>query len=233
LRWRSRYGFVGFNAFGSEVVIDGLNETGLAMSELWLPGHSSFPDASEAGAEQALGPTEFANWSLGNFATVAELKVALPGVKVWGAKTAELGNIPALIHFAFHDPSGHCLVVELVEGPVDIHDNPLGVLTNAPPLDWHINNLRNYLNLTALKVPKWSSRESSLPPPARAPVCSGCQATALRLRASCGPSASRRRPSSPTTQQARSTQLGTLLTPSTSSGEPSQSGSLAERRVTI
>ena len=154
LRWRSRYGFVGFNAFGSELVIDGLNEVGLAMSELWLPGHSSFADATEDDAERALGPAEIANWSLGNFATVAELKAALPSVKVWGVKTAELGNVPAPVHFAFHDTHGDCLVVEFVEGRVDIHDNPLGVLTNAPPFDWHVNNVRNYINLTALNVPK-------------------------------------------------------------------------------
>jgi choloylglycine hydrolase len=154
LQWRSRYGFVGCNAFGSELVADGLNEVGLAMSELWLPGHTLFPDANEADAERALGPAEFANWSLGNFATVAELKAALPSVKVWGAKTAELGDIPAPVHFAFHDPGGDCLVVEFVGGQVDVHDNPLGVLTNAPPFEWHVNNVRNYINLTALDVPK-------------------------------------------------------------------------------
>ena len=151
LRWRSRYGFVGFNSFDGELVSDGLNEAGLAMSELWLPGHSSFPDASEADAKRALVATEFANWSLGNFATVAELNAALPSIKVLGAETEEHKTIP--VHFAFHDPSGDCLVVEFVGGRVDVYDNPLGVLTNAPPFDWHVNNLRNYINLTALDVP--------------------------------------------------------------------------------
>ncbi len=154
LRWRSRYGFVGMNAFGGELVADGLNEAGLAMSELWLPGHTSYPDVDEAEAEKALAPTEFANWSLGNFATVAELEAALPGVNVWGAGTPELGNVLAPVHFAFHDPGGRCLVVEFVAGRVEVHDNPLGVLTNAPPFDWHINNLRNFVNLSVLNVPK-------------------------------------------------------------------------------
>jgi len=31
--------------------------------------------------------------------------------------------------------------------------NPIGVLTNSPPFDWHIINLRNYINLTATSVP--------------------------------------------------------------------------------
>ncbi len=124
------------------------------MPELWHPGHAAFLDASEADAERALGATEFANWPLGNFATVAELEAVLPSVKVWGVRTAELGNVPVPVRFAFRDPGGRCLVVEFAGGWVTVYDNPLGVLTNVPPFDWHTNNLRTYLNLTALNVPK-------------------------------------------------------------------------------
>jgi choloylglycine hydrolase len=141
---------VGFNSFDGELVSDGLNEAGLAMSELWLPGHSSFPDASEADVKRSLVATEFANWSLGNFATVAELNAALPSIKVLGAETEEHKTIP--VHFVFHDPSGDCLVVEFVGGRVDVYDNPLGVLTNAPPFDWHVNNL------TQLRQPHGAGR---------------------------------------------------------------------------
>ena len=34
-----------------------------------------------------------------------------------------------------------------------MHDNPVGVATNSPPLDWHLTNLRNYVNQTAIDVP--------------------------------------------------------------------------------
>jgi len=30
-----------------------------------------------------------------------------------------------------------------------ILDNPVGVLTNVPKLEWHLTNLRNYINLSA------------------------------------------------------------------------------------
>jgi choloylglycine hydrolase len=33
-----------------------------------------------------------------------------------------------------------------------VYDNPVGVLTNSPPFDWQLTNLRNYINLTNLNV---------------------------------------------------------------------------------
>ncbi len=34
-----------------------------------------------------------------------------------------------------------------------IFDNPLRVLINSPSFDWHITNLRNYINLSAVALP--------------------------------------------------------------------------------
>jgi len=31
-----------------------------------------------------------------------------------------------------------------------VYDDPLGVITNAPTFDWHLTNLNNYVNLSAL-----------------------------------------------------------------------------------
>jgi Linear amide C-N hydrolases, choloylglycine hydrolase family len=31
--------------------------------------------------------------------------------------------------------------------------NPLGVFTNSPPFDWHMTNLRNYVNFSVTNVP--------------------------------------------------------------------------------
>ncbi len=46
------------------------------------------------------------------------------------------------------------LVVEYVNGgQLKTYDNPLGVITNSPTFDWHLTNLRNYVNLSAVNVP--------------------------------------------------------------------------------
>jgi len=44
-------------------------------------------------------------------------------------------------------------VIEPVGGALKIYDNSLGVMSNSPTFDWHMTNLRNYVNLTATNVP--------------------------------------------------------------------------------
>lgn len=43
----------------------------------------------------------------------------------------------------FADKSGKSIVIEPVGGELKIYDAPLGVMTNSPPFDWHMTNLRN------------------------------------------------------------------------------------------
>ena len=42
-------------------------------------------------------------------------------------------------------PSGKSIVIEYVDGKLHVYDNAVGVLTNSPTYDWHIENLRNYV----------------------------------------------------------------------------------------
>ena len=52
-----------------------------------------------------------------------------------------------------HGASGKSIVVEYVGGKLNVHDNPLGVITNSPTFDWHMTNLRNYLNFSMTNAP--------------------------------------------------------------------------------
>jgi len=56
-------------------------------------------------------------------------------------------------HYIVHDASGKSIVIEYVGGKLNVHDNPLGVLTNSPAFDWHMTNLRNYVNFSMTNVP--------------------------------------------------------------------------------
>ena len=51
------------------------------------------------------------------------------------------------------DKSGKAIVVEYLKGELTIFDNPLRVMTNSPNFDWHMTNLRNYINLSAVALP--------------------------------------------------------------------------------
>ena len=40
------------------------------------------------------------------------------------------------------------IIIEIINGgEVKIHDSKIGTITNAPTYDWHLTNLRNYVNL--------------------------------------------------------------------------------------
>jgi choloylglycine hydrolase len=88
---------------------------------------------------------KFGVWALGNFATVAELKSAIPKIFVSGSDNKKYKDMG--LHMGFHDATGQSIVVEFINGKVNIYNNPLGVMTNRPSFDWQMTNLRNYVNL--------------------------------------------------------------------------------------
>ncbi len=45
------------------------------------------------------------------------------------------------------DSTGKIAAIESINGKVTIKDNPVGVFTNSPSFDWHLTNLRQYINL--------------------------------------------------------------------------------------
>jgi choloylglycine hydrolase len=49
-------------------------------------------------------------------------------------------------------PAARAFVIEYVEGKLNIHDNPLGLMSNSPAFDWHMTNLRNYVNFSLTNV---------------------------------------------------------------------------------
>jgi choloylglycine hydrolase len=150
--WKSRYAIAGMNAFGLPVVVDGVNEKGLAGGILYFPGFASYADPAQADPAHALAPWELLSFALGNFASVAEVRAALASISIVGVTQPTLGIVPPF-HYTLHDASGASIVVEPIGGTLKITDNPLGVLTNAPSFDWHLTNLRNYVKLSPVEAP--------------------------------------------------------------------------------
>src|ERR1700712_5470105 len=98
LQWTVNYGYVGMNALGLSSVVDGLNERGLSVGTLWLPG-SEYQKVTDPG--RALSVLLVNDWLLGTCAWVADVKAALPTVEVWAYKPMEDGLDP--VHFTVHD----------------------------------------------------------------------------------------------------------------------------------
>ncbi len=150
---QTRHAIVGFSPgiIPGNVLLEGQNSAGLGYSGNFLPGFTQYQTVTPRDGSY-VSILAFPNWVLGMHATVAELREALPRIKVWTDPSLPSGPTPPWIHFVFVDRTGAGLIVEYVNGELRMHDNAAHVLTNAPTYDWHLTNLRNYLNLSTVGV---------------------------------------------------------------------------------
>jgi choloylglycine hydrolase len=148
LKWAARYGFAGINNGGFPVITDGINEKGLTVGMLMFPGYAGYQafDAKHAG--RTISQFEFATWALSNFATADEVKAAVKNIRV--SNSNKVGKLE--LHYTVHDAIGKSIVVEYSKGKLHVYNNPLGVMTNSPTFDWHLTNLKNYINLRAVNA---------------------------------------------------------------------------------
>ncbi len=152
LQWRSKYASLGANGVDLPYIFDGLNEKGLAVGTFYFPTTAGYMKYEPSRAAKTLAPWEVGSWILDNFATVEEVKQNLDKIVVSEVVLKAWGFSPPL-HYVVHDASGNSIVVEYVGGKLNIHDNPLGVMANSPSFDWHMTNLRNYVNLSLTNTP--------------------------------------------------------------------------------
>lgn len=152
LVYTSKYGVVGAIAFGDPALMDGLNEKGLAVGTFYFPTFAEYSQITPENQSKALSPVEFPNWMLTQFATIDEVKAGLKDVVIAPTITKGWGSTPAPFHYIVFDKSGNCLVIEPIKGKLVTYENKLGTFTNSPTFDWHMTNLRNFINLTPFNV---------------------------------------------------------------------------------
>ena len=153
LTWRGRHGAVALDALEKDLLTDGMNEQGLVVGALYLPGFAKYQPYEPDAAARSLGPGDMASYLLTRFATVDEVRAGLEDVRVVPIPEKALGGITPPLHWMVAERSGRAIVVEYLEGRLHVFDNPLRVLTNAPSFDWHMTNLRNYVNLSPVALP--------------------------------------------------------------------------------
>lgn len=154
LSFETKYPVLGVSADvgvgnGINMMVESANNQGLSLSTNELPGSQS-PTGAGSDAAKALAVTDLGLYLLGNFKSVAEVKETLQGsaVSVWVPKIPLVGNILAPFHYILFDKTGAGIVIEFLDGKMNVHDNPVGVVTNAPDFPWHLKNLNNYAQLT-------------------------------------------------------------------------------------
>jgi choloylglycine hydrolase len=148
LSYKAKYAAVGAIAYGIPAIMDGLNEKGLAIGIFYFPGFADYSTITSENQSKALSPVEFGNWILTQFATIDEVKSTLSSVVIAPTINKEWGSAPPPFHYIVYEKSGKSLVIEPIDGKLITYDNPLGTFTNSPTFDWHMGNLRNFINLT-------------------------------------------------------------------------------------
>ena len=152
MAWKNQYGFVGINAAGLPYATDGMNEAGLTVGALFFPGFAGYQEPSADTQAQTVSNVDLVNYLLSNFKTVAEVREAMPKIRV--ARNADIEKefgTPLPLHHIVNDATGDSLVIEYTGGELKMFDNKVGAMTNSPNYDWHLLNLRNYAKSEAAR----------------------------------------------------------------------------------
>ncbi|MEP9350306.1 linear amide C-N hydrolase [Xanthobacter sp. KR7-225] len=135
--WTSKYASAAMTALDA-ATSDGINEAGLSAHLLYLHGAEHEPVDQRPGVSNLLWP----QFVLDNFGTVAE---ALDGLKKVRIVSVEAHGREWPLHLAIEDASGDSAVLEFVGGKLVVHHGKdVTVMTNEPPLDEQLVNLKRY-----------------------------------------------------------------------------------------
>ena len=163
LRWKTKYGHAGMNqSMAKTLLTDGMNEAGLIVGALYLPGYTQYQSIQESSDPKTIGSWEVVSYLLSTCSNVDEVKQALSTIFVVQQPFPLFGFVLPL-HYYVTDRQGFSLVIEYVNGKKTEYENPLGVLTNAPTFDWQLINLGNFANLSFLNVSKPNLNKFNMP----------------------------------------------------------------------
>jgi penicillin V acylase-like amidase (Ntn superfamily) len=154
LSFNTKYAILGATLHGmtpnakQDTLHEAVNDQGMTFTVNAFTANKSAQ--LDANAQNVLSIVDVGHWALGNFQNVAQVKQALQNkeVSIWLPKIAIMGNLEAPVHFALFDKTGAGIVLEFMNGQVQVYDNEVGVMTNYPPFPWHLENINNYAHLT-------------------------------------------------------------------------------------
>ena len=137
---------MGITDQGYPLYFDCGNDAGLAVAGLNFPGYAQYEEAPVRGKTN-VAAYEFPAWITSNFSSVDEVEEALGSVAIVGKPVSENLGV-SLLHWIIGD-ADRSIVVEYLPTGMKIHPNPVDTLANQPTFDWHMENLRTYLNATS------------------------------------------------------------------------------------
>jgi penicillin V acylase-like amidase (Ntn superfamily) len=148
--WKGKYSFVGLNGLRIDAAAHGMNSEGLVTGDMVLT-QSIYQSYNEKDKGKLIIYPYLTTWILSTCATCQNVKDNLKEFLV----VNPFENAPPglLFHFPVNDALGNAIVIEYVNGELQIHDNKIGVLTNDPLFSWQCENLKNYNNISPVNFP--------------------------------------------------------------------------------
>ncbi len=148
LSYTIKYASFGLPPIGAVTTpTDAMNEKGLTLAVQQLNSAYYATSVPSGKKTVALANVDLPLWLVSQFATVDEVKENLDKVAIWTREQQPF-------HIVLFDAGGKGIVIEWVKSAttgasvMNVHDNKVGVVTNDPTFDWHMTNLRNYVQIT-------------------------------------------------------------------------------------
>lgn len=116
------------------------------------PGTAEYLEVEEETLDTSIAAIDMMTYIATSFAAVDEVREGIIGLRAVGVIEPTLG-FAAPLHIMVSDTTGETIVIEFLRGETVIFDAPLRVMTNSPSYDFHMTNLRNYINLSPVALP--------------------------------------------------------------------------------
>ncbi len=131
---------------GYPLFFDAVNEDGLAAAALNFPTFAEYSD-KKGKKLHSVASYELLPWTLCSCHNLSEAKRLLSDAEIVSDSFSNaLPSTP--LHWLIADSSG-AIAVEPLEGGLKITDNPIGVLTNSPPIDYHLLRLQELMGVSS------------------------------------------------------------------------------------
>ncbi len=143
------------------MVTDGMNEQGLSVGFLAMYGTELPP--RKIGKNNNIPFILLCNWLLSQYANIKEVKEYLINYHVYVPKFPDLSDA-FIFYVPVCDSTGASMVIEFKNGEMTFSDNPVGVSTNEPWLNWHLENLNNYAFVHSYTTNPFKIRDQKIIP---------------------------------------------------------------------
>ncbi|TYA97670.1 linear amide C-N hydrolase [Lactobacillus sp. SL9-6] len=146
----------------SPVLLDGINDYGICGGSFYFDHFFKYAatETIHSTGKLAIRGEELCTWILTHYRSLDEIKQRLSEDVGITNEVGPMMEMSVPQHCIFHDETGRAIVVEPAqENGFKIFENPIDIFTNAPTFDWHLNNLKTWLERTTKRTYTYNNTE--------------------------------------------------------------------------